>query len=243
MYLSVIIPAYNEAQRIGDTLQNVVRYLHSQSYDSEVIVVDDGSRDQTAEIARMFCDQTAVPEVRVVSYHRNGGKGFAVRTGMEAAKGAFRLYYDADASTPISEVEKAWVEFDQGADVVIGSRALPASELHERQALYRETMGRIFNLLLRGLGMTQFRDTQCGFKIFTKRAVNLIFPRQRVNRYSFDAEILMLAERAGLKVCEIPIQWRNSPHSSVNPITDALRMFYDILRIRINVSLGRYKAR
>jgi dolichyl-phosphate beta-glucosyltransferase len=235
MHLSLVIPAYNEAQRIGPTLERVRAYLARQDYAFEIIVVDDGSRDSTAAVAGSF------EGVKVVRLDRNRGKGAAVRRGMlKEARGAHRFYYDADASTPIEELEACWPRFAAGADIVIGSRALAASRIERRQAWYREHMGRVFNLFLRGLGLTRFRDTQCGFKGFTARAAETCFPRQTLDGFSFDAELLHIAAMHGLRVDEVPVRWLNSPKSRVNPLTDSTRMFLDLLRVRANTAAGRY---
>ncbi len=235
MHLSLIIPAYNEEGRIGHTLDTVRTYLAHQPYDWEIVVVDDGSRDRTAETAAQ-----AAPEARVISYRPNRGKGHAVRTGMTAAVGRYRVFYDADASTPIEELEKLWPRFDDGADVVIGSRSLPESRVEVRQAWYRESMGRMFNLILRTAGLTRFPDTQCGFKGFTAQAVEIVFPRQTIERYSFDAELLYIAQRHGLRIDQVPIRWVNCPHTRLNAVTDSLRMLFDLLLIRVRAFQGRY---
>lgn len=234
MHLSLVIPAYNEEERIGQTLRLVLDYLERQDYASEVIVVDDGSKDATSSKVAEF------PSVRLITSQPNRGKGHAVRTGMLAGAGAYRVYYDADASTPIEELEKLWPVFDAGADIVIGSRSLPGSRVELRQAWYRETMGRAFNLLLRMARLTHFPDTQCGFKGFTAKACEVVFPRQTINRYSFDAEILYIAEHCGLHIEQVPVRWVNSPHSRLNVISDSARMLWDMLRIRWQAFLGRY---
>ena len=156
------------------------------------------------------------------------------------ATGAHRFFYDADASTPIEELESCWPRFADGADIVIGSRALAASRIERRQAWYREHMGRVFNVFLRGMGLTRFRDTQCGFKGFTARAAEICFSRQTLDGFSFDAELLYIAALHGLRVDEVPIRWVNSPKSRVNPVTDSTRMFLDLLRVRANGAAGRY---
>jgi dolichyl-phosphate beta-glucosyltransferase len=201
--------------------------------------VDDGSHDATGERVAAFAQQSPVP-VALLTLPENRGKGCAVRAGMTTATGAFRVFSDADASTPIAEIEKMWPHFDAGADVVIGSRALARSDVQVRQAWYRQTMGRIFNIILRIFALTPFKDTQCGFKGFTAAACGSVFPLQTVERFSFDAELLFIAARLGMRIVEIPVIWRNNPQSKVNPIWDSSRMFLDLMRIRWNALTGRY---
>lgn len=240
MHVSLIIPAYNEAERIGNTLEVAARWLSRQEYPAEIIVVDDGSRDNTAAIVRDCEPHMPVPLI-LDSMPENQGKGAAVHTGMlRLARGAYRFFYDADASTPIEEVARCMPLFEAGADIVIGSRALPDSVIEERQVWYREFMGRCFNRIEHLLRLTRFKDTQCGFKGFSAQAAEYCFSRQTVFRFSFDVEILYIAEKHGLRVQEIPVHWINCPKSRVNPITDAGRMFLDLLRIRVNDLAGRY---
>lgn len=240
VHLSLVIPAYNEADRIGATLEEVAGYLRGRAYASEIIVVDDGSSDGTADIVRGF--QAVDGRVRLVALPRNEGKGAAVRAGMwREARGAYRVFYDADASTPIRELEKLWPLFDAGADIVIGSRALPDSDVQVRQAWYRQSMGRVFNLVLRGLKLSKFRDTQCGFKGFSAAACEVVFPRQQVSRFGFDAELLYIAALHGLRVEEVPVQWLNCPRSRVYPVADSWSMFSDLLRIRVRGAQGKYR--
>jgi dolichyl-phosphate beta-glucosyltransferase len=241
MQLSLVIPAYNEQDRIADTLRHTIAYLGNQSYDAEIVVVDDGSRDATSEVVQGFLSEIN-PQVRLVRLPGNRGKGFAVRTGMfEHAAGAFRVFYDADASTPIEDLERLWPRFSAGADIVIGSRALPDSDVQVHQAWYRETMGRIFNGILRILALTRFKDTQCGFKGFSARACEIVFPRQTVERFSFDAELLVIAAAHGLRIDEVPVHWRNRPQSRVHPVHDSARMLLDLFVIRWKELRGRYK--
>ncbi|GMU94381.1 MAG: hypothetical protein AMXMBFR4_34390 [Candidatus Hydrogenedentota bacterium] len=235
MRLSLVIPAFNEAARITATLKRVLEYLARQPYTSEVIVVDDGSADNTAEVARL-----AGPNIRVVSYRPNRGKGFAVRTGMMEGQGEIRLFYDADGSTPIEEIEKLWPEFDAGADIVIGSRMLPQSDVQIHQRWTRESAGRFFNLVLRMLGITRLTDTQCGFKAFTSKACDIVFPRQTIERFSFDAELLYIAQRHNLRIAEIPVRWINDPDSRVHPVKDSIPILRDILHIWRYGRKGRY---
>jgi len=239
VHLSLVIPAYNEEHRIGETMRHVLDYLKAQPYDAEVIVVDDGSIDATQRIVEAF-RSAEVPAVSVVSLPENRGKGYAVYTGMSQARGAYRVFYDADASTPIEELGRLWPRFEAGADVVIGSRELPDSDVQVRQRWYRQTMGRVFNVFLRLLGITRFKDTQCGFKGFSARACDVVFPRQTIHRFSFDAELLYIAQKHGLRVDEVPVCWRNSSRSRVHPLFDASRMLFDLLTIRAKDILGRY---
>lgn len=236
MRLSLIIPAYNEEERLGDTLTKTFAYFSAQSYDAEVIVVDDGSRDSTAALVR-----ESFPQVHLISYRPNRGKGYAVKSGMLAASGEYRMFFDADGSTPIEEVEKLWPRFDAGADVVIGSRSLPESDVRVRQHFLREMMGRTFNFFVKTVLQEPFIDTQCGFKAFTARSVDIIFTRQRLDRFAFDTELLYIAAKHSLRIDEVPVLWRNSPRSRVRIVRDSARMFIELFRIRLNGSLGRYR--
>jgi len=241
MYLSLVIPAYNEADRIGDTLTKAIAYFARQPYEAEVIVVDDGSADATCDIVAGLAKHAAIP-LLLETLPKNRGKGCAVRTGiLQRASGHYRFFYDADASTPIEEIDKCFALFESGADIVIGSRALPDSVIQIRQAWYREYMGRCFNLLEKMLGVTSFKDTQCGFKGFTDEAAQYCFSRQTLDRFSFDAELLFIAQRHGLNIQELPVRWLNSPKSRVNPVTDAARMFFDLIVIRANDLAGKYR--
>jgi dolichyl-phosphate beta-glucosyltransferase len=236
LYFSLVIPAYNEELRIGDSLRHIHDYLDAQDYDWEVIVVDDGSSDRTVDVVR-----AEFPWARLESYMPNRGKGHAVRIGMQAGTGRYRVFYDADASTPIEEVEKLWPLFEAGADIVIGSRALPESDVQAHQAWYRENMGRTFNLILRALGLTHFPDTQCGFKGFSAAACDAVFPRQTIERFGFDVELLYIAAKLGLRIEQVPIRWRNSPKTTVNPITDSARMVAEAISVRLKDLRGRYR--
>lgn len=240
MHLSLVIPAYNEEKRIGETLRRTLAYLDAQPYDAEVIVVDDGSTDHTGDVVKQMPSHRTT--LTCVRHLQNQGKGHAVREGIIThATGDYRVFSDADGSTPIEELEKLWPRFENGAEVVIGSRALPESEILIRQAWYRESMGRAFNVLLRMLGLTQFKDTQCGFKGFTRKACELVFPRQTVHRFSFDAEVLYIARRFGLRIDEVPVRWLNSPESRVHPISDSARMAFDLATIRLKDLAGVYR--
>jgi dolichyl-phosphate beta-glucosyltransferase len=235
--LSVIIPAYNEEPRIGPSLERVVTYLGSSRWTSEVLVVVDGSRDRTAEVVRGVA--TDVP-IRVLDSGVNHGKGSCVRRGMLEALGDLRVFSDADLSTPIEEVERLAATVAAGYDVAIGSRHLPGSRIEIRQPWWRQAMGRAFNACTRRLVMTGIRDTQCGFKLFSADAARRIFPRQRIEHFGFDVELLWIARRLGLRVAEIPVTWIDDPRSTVRPISDAARMLVDLVRIRRADRKGLY---
>ncbi len=237
--LSVVIPAYNEAERIGETLDDLLAYFSAADYAAEIIVVDDGSLDATADVARERSGG-AVP-IQVLEYDANRGKGFAVRFGITRATGEYRLFFDADGSTPIDQVEKFWPQFAAGADICLGSRALPESDIVVHQPWYRESMGRVFNLMVRLLTVSDFHDTQCGFKAFTTRAVEGVFSRQQLVGFGFDVELLYIAQQHGLRVAEVPVKWINSPSSRVHPIRDAGRMFLELLKIRWLAGKGVYR--
>ena len=228
--LSVVVPAFNEERRIGPTLERIAAYLAAQPYAAEVIVVDDGSTDLT--VPRAEAALRGGPPFRILSRAVNRGKGAAVRDGVLAAAGEFILYSDADLSTPVEQVETFWPEVDAGADVVIGSRAMPGSDIRVRQAVVRETMGKVFNLLVRFLVMRGYRDTQCGFKLLRAAAAKDVFSRLRIEGFSFDVEVLWLCRKLGYRVRQVPVCWRNSPESRVRLIRGSLEMLRDLWRIR-----------
>jgi dolichyl-phosphate beta-glucosyltransferase len=228
--LSVIIPAYNEERRLGETLPVVWAYLHDHFPGFELIVVDDGSRDATAGVVESFARDH--PGVQLISYPENRGKGHAVRTGILKAEGALILFSDADLSTPIGEVESLLVRLDAGSDVAIGSRAVPGSDLKVRQPWYREFAGRSFNRLARRLATPGLRDTQCGFKLFHRRAARDVFGRMVEDGFSFDIEALHLAIRLGYEIAEVPVQWTHQEGSKVRLLRDSARMFLALIRVR-----------
>jgi glycosyltransferase involved in cell wall biosynthesis len=238
MTYSIVIPAYNEGARLGTTLEKVLTYVRQQGWDAEVIVVNDGSRDNTAEIARGFAQNN--PAVRLLENPGNRGKGYSVRNGMLNARGDVVVFSDADLSSPIEETRKLLQALAAGADIAIGSRWLRVELQTQRQSLHRQFLGRIFNLLLRMVLGLRFADTQCGFKAFTRRAAQTILPLQRVERWGFDPEILFLARKFGFRVQEVPVLWGHSGGTRIHPLIDGARMFQEMLRVRWNDLTGKY---
>jgi dolichyl-phosphate beta-glucosyltransferase len=235
----VVLPAFNEVARIGACIERARAYLDAQSWASELIVVSDGSTDGTARVAR----QVGGTRIRVIETTPNRGKGSAVRAGVLAAEADHVLFSDVDLSTPLAEVERFFVCHEEGADVVVGSRALDASDVQVRQAWWRESMGRAFNRIARRVVHVDMADTQCGFETFRRTAARAIFERTRIDRYAFDVEVLWIARGLGLRVAELPVVWRNDPHSKVHPVRDSARMLLDLVAIRRNAAAGAYGPR
>lgn len=230
--LSVVIPTYNEAKRIGDTLLALGAYFRDKPRAVEILVSDDGSGDATRDQVAKFSADSGVP-VKVVGDGVNRGKGYAVRRGMLEAAGKWLLFSDADLSTPISELEVLLEAVRQGAQVAIGSRALRDSRILVHQDTHRELSGKAFNGLVQTLLLPGLHDTQCGFKLFTREAAQAIFPRAVINGFCFDVEILYLARRMGFLIREVPVSWVNSPDSRVKFLVDPAKMFIDLIRIRL----------
>ena len=228
-FLSVVIPAYNEEERLPQSLAAVLGFLKKQSYGSEIIVSDDGSQDRTVELAKEILKE--FPHQVLVTL-QNRGKGHAVRQGVLAAKGDYILFTDADLSTPIEEVSKFLACLEKDQDVVIGSRALPDSQVKIRQNFFRETMGKVFNLIAQRFAFKGVHDSQCGFKCFRREAAHKLFSLQKLDGFSFDVEIVYLAQKLGFRLLELPVIWRNSAQSRVQVLRDPLVMFWDVLRIR-----------
>lgn len=237
---SIVIPAYNESARIRPTLHALLRHMQEQNWDAEILVVNDGSSDDTAQVVREF--GKLHPQVLLVENPGNHGKGYSVRNGMLHARGDICLFTDADLSSPITEAQKLFDALTRGADIAIGSRWLRAELQTERQPFYRQAFGRIFNLVLRVMLGLSFADTQCGFKAFRHAAAQRIFPLQKIERWGFDPEILFLARRAGLRVKEVPVVWAHSEGTRLHPFRDGMRMFVEVLRIRWNAMTGDYAA-
>jgi dolichyl-phosphate beta-glucosyltransferase len=238
MTYSIVIPAYNEGARLSPTLERVLTYVHQQGWDAEVIVVNDGSRDNTAEIVREFAKNNSM--LRLVENPGNRGKGYAVKNGMLNARGEIVVFSDADLSSPIEEMPKLLEALAAGADIAIGSRWLRSELQIHRQSLHRQLFGRIFNGLNRIILGLRFKDTQCGFKAFTRRAAQTILPLQRIERWGFDPEIIFLARRFGFRVDEVPVRWGHVGGTRINPLVDGARMFQEIVRIRWNALTGKY---
>jgi dolichyl-phosphate beta-glucosyltransferase len=214
--------------------------VHAQNWDAEVIVVNDGSRDNTADIVRAFAAND--PALRLVENPGNRGKGYSVRNGMLNARGQIVLFSDADLSSPIEEAPKLFQALEAGADIAIGSRWLRAETQTQRQPLHRQLFGRIFNLMLRVTLGLKFKDTQCGFKAFKRPAVQGIFPLQKTERWGFDPEILFLARKFKFKVQEIPVAWGHSGETRINPLVDGGRMFVEMLHVRWYDLTGKYTS-
>ena len=240
IHLSVIIPAFNEELRLPGTLDDALRYLSAQRYRSEVIVVDDGSSDGTASVAGRFC-AGPVP-VRLCAHpdRANHGKGAAVRLGMMEARGAFRLFTDADNSTTLDQIAGFWQSFEEGFDSVIGSRRAHGARIVVHQALHKELAGRFGNWIIRLLAVPGVSDTQAGFKILTRECVERVFPRLTVDRWGFDIEILAVARSLGYRIRELPITWINSPASKVGAGSD-FEVMAEVWRVRRNLKSGLYR--
>jgi dolichyl-phosphate beta-glucosyltransferase len=236
--LSIVVPAYNESARLGASLEKILSYIAQQKWSAEVIVVNDGSRDDTADIVRRLAKNN--PALRLVENPGNRGKGYSVRNGMLQARGSVVVFSDADLSSPIEELPKLLKALNDGADIAIGSRWLQAELQTQRQPLHRQLFGRVFNLQLRITLGLHFKDTQCGFKAFQQRAVQKIFPLQKIERWGFDPEILFLARKFGFRVQEVPVAWAHSGGTRIHPLADGSRMFWEMLRIRWYDLTGKY---
>lgn len=237
--LSVVVPAYNEEERLSRTLPRLFSYYQEQGYPFEVIVVSDGSTDRTAAVVEDFAREHV--GVRLVEYSPNAGKGQAVRVGMLQAAGDLILFCDADMATPQEETAKLFAAIDAGADVAIGSRPLLASSLEVHQPFYREFLGRASNKFIQLLAIRGIQDTQCGFKMFTSGAARAVFRRCKLNGFSFDFEALMVARDLGYRIEEVPIRWADQPGSKVNPLRDFPRAFRDLIKLRLTGKAARLK--
>lgn len=239
LFLSIIIPAYNEARRLGSTLDRIRVYLDQRRFaGSELIVVDDGSSDGTGELVERYAALDS--RIRLVRNPGNRGKGYSVRHGMREARGEWALFSDADLSTPIEELETLISAADTaGADVAIGSRALDRSRVKTHQSAARELSGRLFNLIMRLVTGLPFLDTQCGFKLYRRAAARSIFAAQILDGFSFDVEDLVIAKRQGIRAIEVPVEWANVEGTKVS-LASGLASFADLARIRWYELTGRY---
>jgi dolichyl-phosphate beta-glucosyltransferase len=237
MDLTVVIPAFNEADRLPARLPLIVAQVIAMEMQSEIVVVDDGSRDQTAQRVSEFATTSAVPVV-VTRHHRNRGKGAAVRRGLAMSRGAWVLICDADLATPIEELPKLWAAVDPRT-IAIGSRAIDRRLLERRQPWYRDLMGRGFNLLVRLSAISDLHDTQCGFKLFPGEVARALAFIQRVDGFAYDVELLAVARAWGLTIREIPVRWRHVEDSRVHPIRHSLQMARDLVGVAVRLRLGR----
>jgi glycosyltransferase involved in cell wall biosynthesis len=235
--VSIVIPAFNEAARIGGSLEKIDEFVRAMMVSFEILVVDDGSTDATARIVHGVRPRN----LRLIQNRGNQGKGYSVRQGVLAAKGQYVLFTDADLSAPIGEITKLLdVAMNEGADVVIGSRSVDRAYIEKHQSRFRELGGIAFNFMVRVLLGLRLHDTQCGFKLFNRARSRPLFERLTTNGFGFDPELLFLAKRHGLVIREVPVRWSHSEGSKVNPIRDGFRMITDLVRFRWNALTGRY---
>ena len=235
---SIVIPAFNESARIPATLQEVVSCIRERGWDAEVIVVNDGSTDSTADVVREFA-KTA-PEVRLIENPGNRGKGYSVRAGMLQALGEIVMFTDADLSAPMEEAERLFAAIEEGADIAIGSRWLEKGRQTHKQPLYRQFFGRCFNAVTRGVMGLHFADTQCGFKAFTRASAQTVFQLQTIERWGFDPEILFIALKCGYTVTEVAVSWGHDERSRMSYLKDGIKMLEEVAVIRWNALRGRY---
>ena len=239
-HISIVIPAYNEAARIERTLGRVLQCVRERQWDAEVLVVDDGSSDDTAVIVRSHMQES--PELYLIQNPGNRGKGYSVRNGLLQAAGEIVMFTDADLSAPMEEADRLFAAIEDGADVAIGSRWLDRSRQTLHQPLYRRFFGRCFNALTRAVMGLPYADTQCGFKAFRRKTAQVIFRLQRVERWGFDPEILFIARKLGFTIAEVPVSWGHDERSKISYLRDGSRMLQDMATIRSNSMLGRYDA-
>ncbi len=235
---SIVIPAYNEAARIPATLRNVVECVRTNGWSAEVVVVDDGSTDATAEVVRKFA--AGAPEVRLLQNPGNRGKGYSVRSGILQSLGEVVMFTDADLSAPMEEAQGLFDAIANGADIAIGSRWLERTRQTIRQPLYRQFFGRCFNGVTRFVMGLPFADTQCGFKAFTRVAAQTVFQLQTIERWGFDPEILFIAIKRGYRIQEVPVSWAHDERTRMSYLKDGIKMLEEIAIVRWNALLGRY---
>ena len=235
---SVVIPAYNESARIPATLESVIAAIRANQWPAEVIVVNDGSTDSTAQLVRDFALRT--PEVRLLENPGNRGKGYSVRAGILNALGDIVMFTDADLSAPMVEAGRLFAAIANGADIAIGSRWLERGRQTHRQPLYRQIFGRCFNAVCRMVMQLPFADTQCGFKAFTRAAAQTVFQLQTIERWGFDPEILFIAIKRGFRVVEVPVSWAHDERTRMSYLRDGLQMLKELAIVRWNALTGHY---
>jgi dolichyl-phosphate beta-glucosyltransferase len=238
---SIVIPAYNESARIPATLKAVVSCVRARGWDAEILVVNDGSKDSTAQIVRDFASDA--PEVRLLENPGNRGKGYSVRNGVLHAMGDIVMFTDSDLSAPIEEAERLFAAIAGGADIAIGSRWLESGRQTHRQPLYRQVFGRCFNMVCRMVMRLPFADTQCGFKAFTRAAAQTVFQLQTIERWGFDPEILFIALKRGFRIVEVPVSWAHDERSRMSYLKDGIQMLKELMMIRWNALTGHYNKR
>ena len=237
--LSVVIPAYNEERRLPAYIVEILAYLDVQPFSFEVIIVDDGSQDSTVEMVERFTAENS--KVHLIRLQQNRGKGYAVKTGMLKACGKLRLFADADGATPITELAGLKKAIDAGADVAVASRALRDDSHTVKTKFHRKLMGTVFNFIVRTLTVKGINDTQCGFKLFSAEAANSAFSLQRIQDFGFDVEVLYICQKKRYRIVEVPVNWTDIPGSKVKLLRDSLRMFKDVVKIRVNDWRGAYQ--
>lgn len=238
--ISVILPAYNEAIRIVPYLRTIIAYFGQRGTSYEILVVDDGSQDDTADVVEKF--QSGVPTIHLLRLESNVGKGAAVRRGMQETRGHLQLFADADGATPIQELERLEARIKEGADIAIGSRYLASRDNHYtvKARLHRTVLGNLFNWIVQRLGVTGITDTQCGFKLFRCPVARDLFSVGCINGYGFDLELLYIALRRGYRIAEVPVNWTDQPGTKVWVLRDGLRMLVELLIVRRNAANGLY---
>lgn len=235
---SIVIPAYNERARIPATLEAVISCVRAKGWEAEIIVVNDGSTDNTAQLVRDVAER--VPEVRLLENPGNRGKGYSVRNGVLHSVGDIVMFTDSDLSAPIDEAERLFAAIAGGADIAIGSRWLESGRQTHRQPLYRQIFGRCFNAVCRMVMQLPFADTQCGFKAFTRNAAQTVFQLQTIERWGFDPEILFIALKRGFRIVEVPVSWAHDERTRMSYLRDGVQMLKELAMIRWNAMLGRY---
>ena len=236
MKISVVITAYNEEKRIYGTLKRIKEYMKKRKHRYELIVVDDGSSDQTLSVIKKL----SIPSLLILRNPVNQGKGYSVKKGLMHAKYPLILFSDSDLATPIEELDRFIKYVKEGCDIVIASRNLKESEIVVKQPVYRQLLGKTFSLIVNALVLKEFKDTQCGFKLFRSECAKRIVKYQTLNRFSFDVEILFIARKMGFRVKEVPVKWIDKAGSTLKPFKDGPGMLYDLIKIRYNNLRGKY---